>query len=123
MKNKTDTEDKKRSKREGSKNRNCLYRINKNKDKKQHILPREGYIYEQKLRTDDKSEVDKAIRMIRGNKALNYIPTEKYIHYRERVNKSREEKKRKQQNERIQLRLATESQLTRIGQTTKEESA
>ena len=53
--------------------------------KKKNVLLKEGYIFKEKIKTKTKNEIDKAIRKIRGNKELRYIPTEEYLRNKERI--------------------------------------
>ena len=51
------------------------------------ILPEEGYIYKTEKDYNDDTILGKAIRAIKGNKELKYVPTDMYIKYKEEKDK------------------------------------
>ena len=66
-----------------------------NKQDKKYALPAEGYIYKTKMETENKEKLDEAIRKIRGNKELRFIPTEEYIQYKDKIVEQNERRRRK----------------------------
>ena len=68
---------------------------NKIMKKSDYVLPEEGYLYPQDIDVKSKKELQRTIRIIKGNKEMKFVPPEIYMLYDELVKMKNDEKKTK----------------------------
>ena len=71
----------------------------KNLIKRKSVLPEEGYLYTKELNTTDNKELQKAVRAIRGNIEMKFIPSDTFLLYDELIQIKNEERKTKIKND------------------------